>query len=101
MIYRKYYISIFKKMGFTRVIQKTDDIIDENIIKEKVEESLSNLEFILKNIKYKENEDGLPIDGEKEFRQRILINIHNETPKNIKEGMGLEGKYVEIYYNQN
>lgn len=111
----EYYISLFKWLWYTRILE--EEIINEKeqklnnleialknknwIEEEELEEDLSRLEFILKNEKYKLDEEGFSIDWEKEFNQRILINIHENTPKNIKNGMWLEWKYVEIYYNQN
>ena len=110
----KYYISLFKWIWYTRILE--EEIINEeeqklnNLelalrkkewIEEKKEEDLSRLEFVLKNEKYKLDKEGFSIDWEKEFKQRILINIHENTPKNIKNGMWLEWKYVEVYYNQN
>ena len=111
----EYYISLFKWLWYTRILE--EEIINEKeqklnnleialknknwIEEEELEEDLSRLEFILKNEKYKLDEEGFSIDWEKEFNQRILINIHENTPKNIKNGMWLEWKYVEVYYNQN
>jgi len=102
-----FYINLFAKLWYTRVEKKddnlersNDDNIDNNKIKEE-EEDFSNLEFVLKNEKYKTDEKWFPIDDEKEFKQRIIINIHDETPDNIKDSFKLEWRFIEIYFNQN
>jgi len=99
----KYYISMFNKLWYERIIEEQINIEKVQNKENKIENStnLSNLEFVLKNEKYKLWKNWLSINWEKEFKQRILINIHDNTPKNIKEWMWLEWKYIEIYYNQN
>lgn len=91
-----FYKELFKKLWYKDL---------SKINKEEVESS-QNLEFVLENPKYKEvTEEDLKnpsflIPNERKYLQKILIQINKEVPEIIKNNMGLDGFFVEIYYNQ-
>lgn len=91
-----FYKELFKKLWYKDL---------SKINKEELESS-QNLEFVLENPKYKEvTEEDLKnpsflIPNERKYLQKVLIQINKEVPEIIKNNMGLDGFFVEIYYNQ-
>lgn len=98
----EFYIDLFKEAWYTKVENDIDDnvIINETTTDEEQEKTIDNLEFVLLNEAYSEPKEWDLPSEELQYKQRILINIFDNTPENIEKWMWLTWNFVEIYYNQ-
>lgn len=95
----KYYNDMFSKLWYIRINEEQDKNINIDI------EVNQKLEFVLKNEKYKDITKIDPDDLinqviENKYLQRVIININDSTPNNIKNSTWLDWRFVEVYYNQ-